>query len=149
MEFLRQEYFRIQEAVENFDEKAITIKAWSVTVSMAGIGTAFLKHAPVLLALSGVASLLFWVIEAWWKAFQQAFYPRMYEIESLMMGLRVDHPTSPFIGGSWLRAWNSARTRGKIREIFWWPHVFLPHALVTLVGVLGWIANLRLHFIAP
>lgn len=41
MEFLRQEYFKLQEAIETFDEKALTIKAWSVTISMAGIGAAF------------------------------------------------------------------------------------------------------------
>src|SRR5271156_1075181 len=149
MDFLRQEYFRVQEAIDKFDEKAISIKAWSVTVGMAGIGTAFLKHTPGLLILSGIASLLFWLIEAWWKAFQQAFYPRMYEIESLMMGHTVDHPTSPFIGGSLLLAWTTARKRGQIWKILRWPHVFLPHALVALVGILGWVANLRLRFIAP
>ena len=101
IEFLRQEYFRLQEALEKFDEKALTIKAWSVTLSMAGIGAAFLNKAPVLLLLSGLASLLFWLIEAWWKVFQQAFYPRIYEIESLMKGNSVEHPTSPFIASSW------------------------------------------------
>jgi hypothetical protein len=148
-EFLRQEYFHLQEAVEKFDEKAITIKAWSVTLSMAGIGAAFLKSIPVLLFLSGVASLLFWLIEAWWKVFQQAFYPRINEIESLMKGLPVDHPSSPFILGSWSLAWRAARQRGLFWTVLLWPHVFLPHALVALVGVLGWIANLRFHFIAP
>jgi hypothetical protein len=147
-DFLRQEYFRLQEVIERFDEKAITIKAWSVTVSMAGVGAAFLKNSPALLLLSGIASLLFWLIEAWWKVFQQAFYPRIYEIEFLMMGRSVDQRSSPFIAGSWSLAWNSARERGLVWDILFWPHVLLPHALVALVGVLGWIANLRFHFVA-
>ncbi|HYL84395.1 MAG TPA: hypothetical protein VE263_09180 [Candidatus Angelobacter sp.] len=146
-EFLRQEYFRLQEALEKFDEKALTIKAWSVTLSMAGIGTAFLKNAPILLVLSGIASFLFWLIEAWWKVFQQAFYPRIYEIEALMMGRAVEHATSPFIAGSWVIAWNAARDRGLVWRVMFWPHVFLPHALVALIGVAGWVADLEFHFI--
>lgn len=146
-DFLRQEYFRLQEVLEAFDQKALTIKAWSVTLSMAGIGTAFLKNAPALLALSGIASLLFWLTEAWWKVFQQAFYPRIYEIEALRMGKEVEHATSPFIAGSWVRAWNSARKSGLAWRVMIWPHVFLPHALVALAGVGAWLANLTYHFL--
>ncbi|HLW79878.1 MAG TPA: hypothetical protein VKU44_09805 [Terriglobia bacterium] len=147
MDFLRQEYFRLQESLESFDEKALTIKAWSVTLSMAGIGAAFIKKTPALLILSGLASLLFWLIEARWKVFQQAFYPRIYEIESLMMGRPVDHPTSPFIAGSWLITWQSASHRRLFWWVLFWPHVLLPHALVVAAGVLGWVANLKLHFV--
>ncbi|MEO8418801.1 MAG: hypothetical protein ABI475_08770 [Methylophilaceae bacterium] len=59
LEFLRQEYFHLQSTVESFDEKALTIKAWSVTLSMVGIGAAFTAKMPLLLLLSAGASLLF------------------------------------------------------------------------------------------
>ena len=146
MDFLRQEYFRLQETLEKFDEKALTIKAWSVTLSMAGIGAAFLKNAPALLLLSGLASLLFWLIEALWKVFQQAFYTRVHEIESLMKGEEVENPESPFIAGSWSLAYSAQGTR-YFWAVLFWPHVLLPHALVFLAGMLGWIANLKLHFL--
>ena len=148
-EFLRQEYFQLQEAIEKFDEKALTIKAWSVTISMAGIGAAFTETVPILLLLSAVASMLFWVTEALWKTFQQSHYPRIYEIETLMAGLPVDHPTSPLIATSWAEAW---RTRGKLRyllAVLTWPHVFLPHVVVLVGGFAVWLANLRLHFLTP
>jgi hypothetical protein len=57
-EFLRKEYFCLHEMLEAFDGKALTIKAWSVTLSMAGIGAAFVQKKPILLLLSGVASAL-------------------------------------------------------------------------------------------
>jgi hypothetical protein len=146
-EFLRQEYFRLQETVEKFDEKALTIKAWSVTLSMAGIGAAFLHKLPVLLFLSGLASLLFWLIEASWKTFQQAYYPRIKEIESLMSGEVVKHPTSPFIARSWSDAWHLGRRDRLMLRILFWPHVLLPHALVSVVGIASWVLNFKLHFI--
>jgi hypothetical protein len=98
-EFLRQEYFWLLETIEVFDERALTIKSWSVTLSMVGIGGAFVYKIPMLLLLSGMASLLFWVIEAWWKIFQQSHCPRLFEIEALVRGQIVEHPTSPLSGG--------------------------------------------------
>ena len=146
-EFLRKEYFCLHEMLEAFDGKALTIKAWSVTLSMAGIGAAFVQKKPILLLLSGVASLLFWLIEAQWKAFQQSFYPRVFEIERLMAGGHVDHPTSPQISSSWGRAWKVLRKPEEIRRIALWPHVFLRHALVFVSGAALWTLNFWLHFV--
>jgi len=73
-DLLKEEYFHLQDTVEDFDQKALTIKAWSVTLSMAGFGVAFTKSAPSILLLAALASLLFWVTEALWKSFQRAYY---------------------------------------------------------------------------
>ena len=97
LDFLRQEYFQLQQTVESFDQRALTIKAWSVTFSMAGVATAFTNHNSSLLLVAAIASLLFWLIEGHWKLFQQAYYPRIREIEALMAGEQVAHPTTPFI----------------------------------------------------
>ena len=80
--FLKEEYLRLHDIVEDFDQKALTIKAWSVTLAMAGVGAAFTQKVAVLLLLAGVASMLFWVTEALWKSFQQAYYPRIRELEA-------------------------------------------------------------------
>ena len=144
-EFLRAEYFQLQQTVEKFDEKALTIKAWSVTFSMAGFATAFIEGVPALLLLSSFASLLFWLIEGHWKVFQQAYYPRILEIEALMAGQEVGHATAPYIATSWSRAWH----RYTVAHLLIWPHVFLPHAIVFVGGLLAWALNLRLGFIRP
>ena len=34
---LKEEYLHLQKTVEDFDQRTLTIKAWSVTTSMAGI----------------------------------------------------------------------------------------------------------------
>jgi hypothetical protein len=137
-EILVKEYLRLQETVETFDGKALTIKAWSVTLSAAAIVAAYVEKAPVVLLVASGSALIFWLVEALWKVNQQAFYQRIYEIE--------DHfgesgkPTSPLrIAGAWSAAW---RERGRDRFVFkvmWWSHVMLPHAAVAVLGALLFI----------
>jgi hypothetical protein len=141
-DFLRQEYFQLQQIVETFDQKALTIKAWSVTFSMAGVATAFANLT--LLLLSAAASMLFRLIEAHWKLFQQAYYPRIREIESMMAGEQVAHPASPRIAASWLQAWRSYH----LVTVLGWSHVFLPHAVVVIGCVAVWALNARYGFMA-
>ena len=142
-DFLRQEYFQLQQTVETFDQKALTIKAWSVTFSMAGVATAFANHDAALLLLSAIASLLFWLIEGHWKLFQQAYYPRIKEIEALMAGKPVDNPSSPWIARSWSEAWRSYQ----LVFVLKWPHVFLPHAIVVVGCVVLWVLNRYLNIV--
>ena len=142
---LKEEYLRLNETVEDFDQKALTIKAWSVTLAMFGIGAAFTEEAAVLLLLAGVASILFWVTEALWKSFQQAYYPRIREIEAFFAG-KSSEVTHFQINSSWSKAWHADR-RGELGRILSWPHVFLPHAFVALGGPFLWLLNLLYPFV--
>ena len=75
---LEKEYFHLQTLVESFDAKSLTIKAWSVSLAIAVLSSgAFSKTINVFL-YAAMAALLFWLIEAYWKTFQNANYKRMY-----------------------------------------------------------------------
>lgn len=78
---LLEEYLQLQKTVEEFDGKALTIKAWSVTLSSAGLVAAYFDNEPTVLLIAGGSALVFWLVEALWKANQNAFYSRIYEIE--------------------------------------------------------------------
>lgn len=56
---LKEEYFFLQQAYEDFDRRALLIKGWSVTLSLGGIVIGFQKRSIQILILSGIASLLF------------------------------------------------------------------------------------------
>lgn len=129
--FLQQEYFHLQKTVESFDERALTIKGWSVTVSMFGIGAAYLQHVPSLLLLSSASALMFWIIEALWKTFQRAFSLRLEEMEHYLndKSPQQDFPF-PYISLSWSSHWRSI----PFLRVFFWPHVLLPHLIIVLVG---------------
>jgi hypothetical protein len=136
-DFLRQEYFQLQKTVEDFDQRALTIKGWSVTASMAAIAAAFTQSAPALFLLASVSALLFWIIEALWKVFQQAYYPRLREIEDYMRGVPSEGFSSPDIVKSWSSAWR----RTSLSRVMCWGHVCLPHVAIVVAGLLLWWYN--------
>jgi hypothetical protein len=140
LEILKDEYFKILEITERFDEKAIVMKGWSITLSTAAVGAALFKNMPALLVLAASGALFFWMIEAFWKSFQSAHYPRINAIESYFAG--VDTEIEPLqIQSSWLSAWRGGLSAS-------WPkrmvadHVALPHVVIIIVC-------LSLYFVMP
>jgi hypothetical protein len=142
-QFLREEYFQLQKTVEDFDQRALTIKAWSVTLSMAGIGAAFIQKTPSLVVLAGMSSVLFWIVEALWKTSQQAYYHRIHSIEAHMRGEKIAQFSSPAIASSWSVGYRHQ----SIFRIMSWPHVAMPHVVVALFGVVTWLLDLFLKFL--
>lgn len=132
-DYLTQEYFHLQKVVEDYDAKALTTKAWSVTFSAAAIGFAYDKQQIVILAVSIVTALAFWLVEALIKVNQQAYYPRIGEIEDYFAGGERRVPMQ--IGRTWSAAF---RTTGKYQRAFriaLWPHVFMPHVAIAALGL--------------
>ena len=77
---LQAEYLQLQKVIEEFDARAITIKAWSVSFSLVVIRGAFASRSAAVFTVAGIRSMLFWLIEANWKTFQYAYYDRSGDI---------------------------------------------------------------------
>jgi hypothetical protein len=131
-ELLLAEYLALQKTVEEFDAKALTIKAWSVTLGAAAVVAAYVETKPVVLVVAAASALAFWFIEALWKQHQQAFYPRMRAIEAAFAGDRRIPPLQ--ICSSWSEAWHASRRERMLLSILTWPHVWLPHLPVAVAG---------------
>ena len=133
IEMLKDEYLHLQRVVEDFDSKSITIKAWSVTGSLAVIGIGLDKGTkPELFLVASLASVAFLIIECFWKSFQLAFYGRVEEIERWFRSPVED--IFPFqISSTWDKNWQGGLV--SVLKIMIWPHVFLPHAIVAVVGL--------------
>ena len=131
--FLRDEYLHVQKVIEDFDGRAITIKTWSISFSLVAIVGAFATHASTALLVGSLSSALFWLIEGFWKSFQDAYYERAQSIERFFAG--ENQELVPFqIGPSWYTRWRKGGYRRLVR-IMAWQHVALPHALILLVGL--------------
>lgn len=130
---LKEEYFHIQKVVEDFDAKELTIKAWSVTLSMAGIGAAYFQGKPFILLLAAISALLFWLIEGYWKTFQYAYYARIWDIENYASGKKADIEALQ-ISTAWSNSWHAGGTKRLLRALAW-PHVALPHVAIFGGGV--------------
>ena len=134
-EILVKEYFQLQKIVEEFDAKALTIKAWSVTLSAAAIVASYVEKAPMVLLIAAGSALVFWLVEALWKVNQQAFYPRIYEIENHFIGSGRSI-SAPRIAGAWSKAWNDKGRDRYAFRVMMWRHVALPHVVVAVVAAL-------------
>jgi hypothetical protein len=133
LKFLKQEYLQLQQTIEGFDGRVLTIKAWSVTFSMMALVGAFAAHAAPALLIAVFGSCLFWWIECMWKTSQYAFYRRISVLEDYFAG-KGERPAPFQIGRSWYERWSSLGVRRMFRILFW-PRVALPHAAVALLGV--------------
>ncbi len=134
LRFLKEEYLQLQRTIEEFDGRALTIKAWSVTFSMMALVGAFAAHAPPALLIAVFGSCLFWWIECMWKTSQYAFYQRINVLEDYFAG-KGERPAPFQIGRSWYERWSRLSFRRMCR-ILLWPRVALPHAAVAFLGCL-------------
>ena len=142
---LKDEYLHIQSVIESFDGRMLTIKAWSVSFSLAAFGGAFATHSAEVLLIASLSAAMFWLIEGFWNTFQYPHYNRSVKIEEYFSGRHEDLPPMQ-IGSSWQVQWRRGG-RKRLLRIMTWPHVYLPHGVVFLLGILlyclyliGWIA---------
>lgn len=131
---LQAEYLQLQKTIEEFDSRALTIKAWSVTFGLAAIAGAFASHSSVPLLVAATSAAIFWALEIQWKLFQTSYYVRSELIEAHFRGETALH--HPFqISTSWYTTWKRKRAT-EPKRIARWPHVALPHVVVLVIGLL-------------
>ncbi|WP_380877883.1 hypothetical protein ACFB49_14650 [Sphingomonas sp. DBB INV C78] len=162
LELLQAEYFKLQDHVETFDERALQIKTWSVTVSLAGVVAAYgsdsisLSDRSVILWVAAASAASFWLIEFLWKCFQWSFLPRIEAIETEMRRISPAGTLAPLqIRAYWHGTFKGPRAKtapdpattltpphhahGEIasslrRGKFFTPPVALPHLPIALLA---------------
>ncbi len=132
IDLLKAEYLHLQSTIEGSDAKALTIKAWSITFSFAAFGVAFANDSKIIFAIAACGSAVFWLLEATWKMFQIAHYERIYEIERYFRS-EVNQIEPLQITASWKKEFKKAGFY-KLFKVMCWPHVFLPHLIVVIIG---------------
>jgi hypothetical protein len=95
-QLLKDEYLHIQKTVVELDGRAITIKAWTVSFSLAALIGGFVAHKAAIFLVSAFSALLFFIIEGFWKHNQQAFYSRSKLIERYFAGQFEHEEFAPF-----------------------------------------------------
>ncbi|GFS22334.1 hypothetical protein ElyMa_003361000 [Elysia marginata] len=138
MELLEKEYFHIQSEIESFDEKSLTIKAWSVTLAGAIAGSSAFTDNKMVILFASIVSLMFWFIDGAWKTFQYANYRRIVEIEDFMRG-DIDNIVNLQIAKSWNKSYHKGGTH-RLAKIMLWPHVILPHGAMFIFMLLVYLS---------
>ncbi len=139
LELLKQEYFFLQNTIEDYNKQIWAIKALGIT----GTGTVIvlaLQQNKSLLAVFGCAiPIFFWVLESQWKHFQRGFYPRVGEIETTL--LESCKLRSPAIFNSWsysLKRVTSPKRKGYIWDGLLNPTVFISYILEIVFLLIAW-----------
>lgn len=153
---LGTEYYAILEVVSGFDQRELTVKGWSVTLSLAALGIGFAQGHAAYFALAAFSGLCFWVLEAAAKGHQLRYYSRMRDIEVACGELNrvqigeLGDVSAPRIDMYWgfprrreATDWRTDRVwrrdeqgiRRMLRRRWLMPHVALPHALAVAAGL--------------
>lgn len=139
---LESEYLKLQDIVERNDDRALQIKGWSVTVSLAGAIAAIVsdkisdQQRGYALIAAAAAAAAFWLIETYWKLFQRAFFGRINEIEDAFRAGTSDTVPSFQIGRSWQASFRQYGF-GMSLHVALTASVALPHALIMAMSALG------------
>lgn len=135
MQLLEKEYFHLQSDIESFDEKSLTIKAWSVSLAGAIAGSSAFTENKMVILFAALVSLMFWFIDGAWKTFQNANYQRVREIEEFMRG-EISEIENLQIAKSWNMSYHGGGIK-RLLTIMFWSHVMLPHgAMFVLLSVI-------------
>ncbi|MGY1606566.1 MULTISPECIES: hypothetical protein [unclassified Geodermatophilus] len=161
-ERLREEYKALVRIVSEFDGRLVTVKGWSVTLSLAALGLGFQQEHYALFGLAAASALGFWFIDATMKRHQVRYYSRMRDIEVLAHRLAEDEaadPSSPLGPGAasfsspridWYWGFTGdgdderlepprRRSAGDVARLLhrvpWTGHVLLPHAVAVVLGL--------------
>lgn len=152
---LLAEYFKVYEAVMEFDKRLLTVKGWGVTLSLAALAWGFEKSHYGLFLVAALSGAGFWAIEAVFKRYQMRAYVRMREIEVVCAELFSEAGQDgrlvsvPQIDWSWFQAEKYFRGEqtgplpapqrfGKMRRYhFTWLYggVMFPHVISVLAGI--------------
>jgi hypothetical protein len=160
-EALRKEYYEILKIVGDFDARLMTVKGWGVTLSLAALGWGFQYGHYGLFLVAALSGLGFWLVEGVMKRHQMRYYLRMREIEILQYQRLTPEEakafSSPRIDSSWSYAGvlYEGKEKGEYRPVavsgprnsyrFAWffPHVFLPHLVSVLAGLVLFLFGIR------
>ncbi len=146
--FLRDEYLLLQNTYEDFDKRAVTIKGWSATIAAVGLGAGFQYGQREFWMISVGTALVFWVLEAIWKAFQYGHSRRIQEIESYFRSENAH--IVPFQAyQTWFDEYFSRSVLGQVWENLWLVPVYLPHVLIVVAGIALFIISLATHGTFP
>lgn len=152
---LKEEYLFLQQTYEDFDNRALLIKSWCVTVSLGALALGFDSDnngfSSALFAFITLSALLFWLIEAKWKTFQYANSYRIRVIEAYFRGDEKYQDIKPFqIYNSWFKAYSfdppvHKYEKTKINKTplaqtlsnAMLPLVFVPYLPIVILGIGG------------
>jgi hypothetical protein len=141
-ELLKEEYFFLQNAIEDYNKQIWAIKALGISGTGAVIALTVQLKLGTVAYLGCAIPLFFWLLESQWKHFQRGFYPRVVEIERIL--IEEWKFRTPAIYKGWTSTFKRkpiAKRKGYLWDGLLNPSVFVSYALaIAFLVFLGAIA---------
>ncbi|BCL35494.1 hypothetical protein [Nostoc sp. MS1] len=118
LDLLKQEYFFLQNTIEDYNKQIWVIKALGIT-GTGGVLALMLQqktNASAIALIGCTIPLFFWVLESQWKHFQRGFYPRVNQIEFILTN--TYQLKAPAIYTSWSQT-HKRNTNPKRKGYLW------------------------------
>ncbi|MEH2402840.1 hypothetical protein [Nostoc sp.] len=137
LDLLKQEYFFLQNTIEDYNKQIWVIKALGIT-GTGGVLGLMLQQKPgaSTIALIGCSiPIFFWILESQWKHFQRGFYPRVSEIEFILTNTHGFK--TPGIYSSWSHT--HKRTTNSKRKGYVWDGLLNRSVFISYVLELAFL----------
>ncbi len=133
---LKAEYTLLQSHLESFDAKALTIKSWATPLLAGGVGFGVKEESLDFIAMVAVAAFSLWLLEAFWKSFQDCYVARINLIEAWFVDPQSE-PLVPFqIYSAWRQAWQQKMKYPRsIAKRFVQPFIVLPYLPILIACI--------------
>ena len=138
---LKDEYVMLQQFYEDIDEKGLNIKNWSISVALASIGAGLLYHKNVLL-LTFAASVMFWILEAYWRGLSYFFVVRIKNIEKAFANGVEEKEVPLQVYSTWSEAYKTSKNQ-TLRYMFKFSSM-LPHVAIAIISLLLYFFGVNL-----
>jgi len=137
---LRAEYLLLQTLYEDYDKRALSLKAIAGPLLGAGVAAGLKDASAAILVATIAVALSLWLLETFWKSFQYCLVGRIERLEAWFRGDAGAAEIAPFqIYAAWNEAWPHRRRIGSMANIFVQPFVALPYVVLVAVAGVGLI----------
>lgn len=135
---LRAEYLLLQNLYEDYDKRALSLKAIAGPLLGAGVAAGLKEASAAILVATIAVALSLWLLEAIWKSFQYCLVGRIERLEAWFRGEEGAPEIAPFqIYTAWTEAWPHRRRIGSVAGILVQPFVALPYAVLVALATAG------------
>lgn len=139
---LRAEYLLLQNLYEDYDKRALSLKAIAGPLLGAGVAAGLKESSAAILIATIAVALSLWLLEAIWKNFQYCLVARIERLEAWFRGDPGASEIAPFqIYTAWSESWPHRRRVGSVASVLVQPFVALPYVVLVAVAGAGLLLN--------
>lgn len=135
---LREEWLLLQKQYEDFDQRALNLKALSTPLLGAGFAASIKDEVVLYVLATVVVAFCLWMLEVMWKTFQYCFTDRIKAIERYFIRPDENSDFKPYqVYTSWVEVFDREKWNARLwLDRAFQPFVMLPYVPMIVFGLI-------------